>query len=41
MELTAEMIADIRAKAESYVESEKEDFNAIVKTIEEDFYHTA
>ena len=26
MELTAEMIADIRAKAESYVESEKEDF---------------
>ena len=26
MELTAEMIADIRAKAESYVESEKEEF---------------
>ena len=26
MELTAEMIDDIRAKAESYVESEKEDF---------------
>ena len=26
MELTAEMIADIRAKAENYVESEKEDF---------------